>query len=319
MTQPYAIGIDIGGTKIAAGLVDRNGQILHRFTTRDHAQRQPAVVIDAVMQACSMLLQESGVAKHMIEAVGIGFPGNTNGRAGIVLTSSNLPAWDHFPLRQTLVQRLGMPVVLENDANLCALGEHRFGAGRGTQNMCYVTFSTGYGIGILIHGQIYSGSSGTAGELGHVVIEIGGPPCSCGKPGCIMAYASGIGISRMVYEYLARGEQTALRALIPSDGQRVPAELVAQAASAGDAVALNILHKAGYYCGIGLSMIVQVLNPELIIVGGGLTNIGDLVWQPALAAMREYTQPELLNSVQVTTWQLGNDIGILGAAAAVFG
>ena len=202
---------------------------------------------------------------------------------------------DYFPLRGTVAQRLGVPVVLENDANLAALGEHRFGAGRGTQNMAYVTFSTGYGIGIVIHGQLYVGHSGTAGELGHVVIEFGGPPCTCGKPGCIMAYASGIGISRMVHEKLASGAETLLRGMVPPDGQRVAAETVAVAAQQGDAVAREILRVAGYYAGVGLSMIIQILNPELIVVGGGLVRIGDLVWTPALAGMHEHTQPELWN------------------------
>lgn len=318
MDKPYAIGIDVGGTKIAAGLVDRTGRILHRFTTRAHAQQMPAFVIDTIEQAYHAILRQSGVVVDEITAVGLGFPGNTNGPAGLVLASSNLPAWDHFPLRDTVVERLGVPVVLENDANLAALGEHRFGAGRGTQYMAYVTFSTGYGIGIIINGELYVGHSGTAGEVGHVVIEIGGPPCTCGKAGCIMAYASGIGISRMVYEKVATGAATLLREMMPTSGQRVGAEIVAEAARQGDAVAREILQIAGYYAGVGLSMIVQILNPELIVIGGGLVRIGELVWMPALAGLREHTQPELLDSVHVVPWQLGDDLGILGAAAKVF-
>jgi glucokinase len=318
MHKPYAIGIDVGGTKIAAGLVDRAGNILHRFTTRAHAQQLPAFVIETIEQAYRALVQQSGVNVTELAAVGLGFPGNTNGPAGLVLSSSNLPAWDHFPLRDTVAQRLGVPVVLENDANLAALGEHRFGAGRGTQQMAYVTFSTGYGIGMIINGELYAGHTGTAGELGHVVIELGGPLCTCGKPGCIMAYASGIGISRMVHEKLATGVDTRLRAMAPAGGQRVAAETVAEAAQQGDAVAREILRIAGYYAGVGLSMIVQILNPELIVMGGGLVRIGELVWEPALAGMREYTQPELWNSVRVVPWQLGDDLGVLGAAAKVF-
>jgi glucokinase len=250
--------------------------------------------------------------------VGLGFPGNTNGPAGVVLVSSNLPAWNHFPLRDTLAGRLGVPVILDNDTNLGAVGEHRYGAGRGARNMCYVTFSTGYGIGIIINNQLYVGHTGTAGELGHVVIDIGGPLCTCGKRGCIMAYACGIGISRMAYEQINAGADTLLRRMAPPGGQRMSGEQVAEAAQQGDTIAREILRTAGYYGGVGLSMIVELLNPELIVVGGGLTRIGGLLWEPMLAAMREHTQPELWDSVKVVPWELSDDLGIIGAAAKVF-
>ena len=132
MSKPYAIGIDVGGTKIAAGLVNRAGEILHRYTTRAHAEQQPEVVIRAIEEAYRCLIEASRIEAAAIEAVGLGFPGNTNGPAGVVLVSSNLPAWNHFPLRDTLAERLGVPVILDNDTNLCAVGEHRYGAGRGT-------------------------------------------------------------------------------------------------------------------------------------------------------------------------------------------
>ncbi len=318
MNKPYAIGIDVGGTKIAAGLVNRAGEILYRYTTRAHAEQQPEVVIRAIEEAYRCLIKESGIEVAEIEAVGLGFPGNTNGPAGIVLVSSNLPAWNRFPLRDTLATRLGIPVILDNDTNLCAVGEHRYGAGRGARNMGYVTFSTGYGIGIIINNQLYVGHTGTAGELGHVVIDIGGPLCTCGKRGCIMAYACGIGISRMAYEQINAGADTLLRRMAPANGQRISGEIVAEAAQQGDAVAVEILRKAGYYGGVALSMVVEILNSELIVVGGGLVRIGPLLWEPMLAAMREHTQPELWDSVRVVPWQLGDDLGIIGAAAKVF-
>ena len=317
-SKPYALGIDVGGTKIAAGLVNRAGQILYRYTTRAHSEKEPNFVIEAIEQAYRQIIAKSQVAPSDIEAVGLGFPGNTNGPAGLVLVCSNLPAWDHVPLRDIVAARLGLPVVLDNDTNLCAVGEHRYGAGRGSQNMCYVTFSTGYGIGIIINNQLYVGHTGTAGELGHVVIEIGGPPCTCGKNGCVMAYASGIGLSRMAYDCIKAGAHTLLRDLTPVGGQRITGEAIAQAAQQGDAVACEILHKAGYYSGVGLSMVVQILNPEVIVLGGGLTHIGAMVMEPALDAMHEHTQPELWDSVRIVPWQLGDDLGIIGAAAKVF-
>lgn len=316
--KPYAIGIDVGGTKIAAGLVGQAGEILHRYTTRAHSEKEPHFVIEAIEQAYRAIIAESGVQPAQIEAVGLGFPGNTNGPVGIVLVCSNLPAWDHVPLRDIVSERLGVPVVLDNDTNMAAVGEHRYGAGRGSRNMVYLTFSTGYGFGMIINNRLYAGHTGTAGELGHVVIDIGGPPCTCGKKGCIMAYASGIGMSRMAYERLAAGADTCLRELTPADGRRINGEQIAAAAEQGDEVAGEIIRTAGYYGGVGLSMIVQILNPELIVLGGGLTRIGARLLEPALAAMREHTQPELWDSVRVEPWQLGDDLGIIGAAAQVF-
>jgi glucokinase len=316
--KPYAIGIDVGGTKIAAGLVSREGVILNRYTTQAHSEQQPNIVIGAIEKAYRAVLAEGKVEATNIEAVGLGFPGNTNGPAGLILVSSNLPAWNHFPLRDTLTERLGVPVVLDNDTNLCAVGEHRYGAGRGTQNMCYVTFSSGYGIGIIINSELYVGHTGTAGELGHVVIDIGGPPCTCGKNGCVMAYASGIGISRMAYEMIEFGTDTQLREMVPPGGRRFSGEQITKAAREGDNVAREILQTAAYYCGVGLSMIVQVLNPEAIVVGGGLTQIGSTLMDDTLKAMKEHTQPELWDSVRVVSWQLKDDLGVVGAAAKAF-
>jgi len=316
--KPYAIGIDVGGTKIAAGLVNQAGEILQRYTTRAHSEKEPEFVIEAIEQAYRAIVAASGVDPAQLEAVGLGFPGNTNGPAGIVLVCSNLPAWDHVPLRDIVSERIGVPVVLDNDTNMAAVGEHRYGAGRGTRHMVYLTFSTGYGFGVIINNHLYVGHTGTAGELGHVVIDIGGPPCTCGKDGCIMAYASGIGMSRMAYEKIEAGAETILREMAPGDGRRISGEQIAQAAEQGDAVAQEIIRTAGYYGGVGLSMIVQILNPELIVIGGGLTRIGSRLMEPMLAAMRQHTQPEMWDSVRIELWQLGDDLGIIGAAAKVF-
>jgi glucokinase len=314
--KPYALGIDVGGTKIAAGIVNQAGEIITRYTTHAHSEKEPQHVIEAIGQAYHTLIAQSDIAPSEIEAVGLGFGGNTNGPAGLVLVSSNLPAWRNVPLRDIVAEQIGQTVILDNDTNLCALGEYHFGAGRGTQNMVYVTFSTGYGIGIIIDGRLYVGHTGTAGELGHVVIEIGGPPCSCGKNGCIMAYASGVGISRMVYERIEAGIKTSLRPSI--FGRRISGEEVVEAAQQGDQVAREILNTAGYYAGVGLSMVVQILNPELIVLGGGLTRIGPLVMDQVEVGLADHTQPQLLDSVRLVPWTLGDDLGIIGAAAKVF-
>ena len=311
-TPGLAVGIDVGGTKIAAGLVDGAGRVHRRGSTTSHAERQPQEVIAAIERLYEDLADH---AQGAVAGVGVGFPGNLDARRGEVLVSSNLPAWDHFPLRATLRQRLGVPVVLDNDVNLAALAEQRYGAGRGARNLCFLTVSTGLGIGIVVDGRVYAGSRGSAGELGHVVIELDGAPCTCGKRGCIMAYASGIGISRMVYAAVESGRAPGLRNLLPADGSRVPAQEVAAAARRGDAAAAEIVATAGRYTGVALSIIIQVLEPEVIVIGGGLTHLDGALLDPAWAAMRRHTQPQLLDAVRVVRSRLGPDLGVLGAAA----
>lgn len=317
MTKPYAIGVDIGGSKIAAGVVDRSGRVHSRYVTHAHSEQQPELVIDAVIEACQVCLARAGVDRDQVAGAGLGFGGTVNGPAGIVYISSNLPAWHNYLLRDTVQHRLGLPVQMDNDANVCALAEHRYGAGRGSRHMCYVTLSTGFGLGIITDNQIYRGYTGTAAEIAHAVVDVGGPPCTCGKHGCLMAYASGVGISRMAYEAIRAGQETSLAALARPDGHRIPAEDVAAAAAAGDAVAAGIIRQAGYYSGVGLSLIVQILNPDLIVVGGGLTHIGRLLEEPMLASLHEHTQPELWHAIAIKPWQLGQDQGIIGAAILV--
>jgi glucokinase len=314
--KPYAIGIDVGGSKLAAGLIDQRGTVLNRYFSQAHAEKEPEFVIEAIEASYHTLLEQSGIAAGQIEAVGLGFAGNTNGPAGMVLISSNLPAWHNYPLRDVVAARLGRPVYLENDANLAALGEFHYGAGRGSQNMVYVTLSTGYGIGLIINGRLYVGQSGMAGELGHVVIDIGGPACTCGKRGCVMAYASGIGLARMAEEQIRAGAKTVLR--LPAGGRRLSGEAVAEAAQQGDQVALELLKTAGYYAGVGVSMIIQILNPERIVIGGGLTRIGRPLLDQVERAMVEHTQPQMLSPGILVPWQLGDDLVLIGAAARVF-
>ena len=310
-TRPdLAVGIDVGGTKIVAGLVDRAGRVLRRCRTTSHAERPPLEVIAAIERLYAELAATAGE----VAAVGVGFAGNLDAARGEVLVSSNLPAWDHFPLRATLEQRLGGPVALDNDVNMAVVAEHRYGAGRGCRNLCFLTVSTGLGIGIIVDGKVYAGR-GSAGELGHVVIELNGAPCTCGKRGCIMAYASGIGISRMVYAAVESGRAPGLRHLLPADGSRVPVQAVAAAARGGNAAAGEILATAGRYTGVALSIIIQMLDPEVIVIGGGLTRLGNALLEPAWDAMRRHTQAQLLDAVRVLPSRLGADLGMLGAAA----
>ncbi len=316
--KEYAVGIDVGGTKIAAGIINRDGEVTSCYKTRAHSEKEPQYVIDAIEKAYFALIDDCGVDPDEIEGVCIGFAGTVNGPDGLVLISSNLPAWHKVPLRDTVASKIGRPVILENDTNLCALGEYHFGAGRGSRNMCYATYSTGYGLGIIINGGLYVGATGTAGEIAHIVVDVGGPPCTCGKNGCLMAYASGVGISRMAYEQIDAGEETLLTQFATPDRKRIHGSLILEAAQQGDRIANEIIDTSGYYFGVGLSIIAQIVNPELIVYGGGLTRMGDRVFGPAMKGLRESIQPQLLDSFELKPWQLGDEAGVIGAGAMVF-
>ncbi|HSV86805.1 MAG TPA: ROK family protein [Levilinea sp.] len=314
----YAIGIDIGGTKLAAGLFERSGCILARAQLPTGANCRPEQVVDAAAQAVDALLKETGLARDEIDGTGVGCAGHIDYARGLVLANSNLPGWRCHPLRDLLQARLGLPVVLDNDANCAAWGEFRLGAGRGARHMCYLTFSTGCGMGIVIDRRLYRGATGTAGEIGHTVVNPDGPRCSCGKRGCLMSYACGMALDEMARGCIECGEETLLKELCGECPQQVKAEQVAEAARQGDAVALRLLEIAGRYFGIGLSTVVQVLNPDTIVIGGGLAHIGPLLLHPCQRAMNEYIHPVLAGSAQVKLSELWHDAGLLGAGLLVW-
>ena len=313
-----AIGIDIGGTKIAAGVVDRKANIIARHVVTEHSGAMPDHVIACVERVYRALLDKSGIRQEDLAGVGLGFAGHVNGKAGIVIVSSNLPGWDCVPLRDIVQERLTVPVVLENDTKCNALAEYMYGAGRGVDNQCYVTMSTGYGMATIVDGKLYTGHIGTAGEIGHTVVDVDGPLCSCGKRGCLMTYTSGVGLARMARERIASGADTILREMYGGDPTRLTGRLIAEAAQEGDAVSRELISTAGYYAGIGLSTVVHVVNPELIVIGGGLTRIGPTFIESSVQGLKENVHPVLFESVRIVPWQLGDDSGVLGAAAKAF-
>jgi pyruvate formate lyase activating enzyme len=218
-----------------------------------------------------------------------------------------------------VASKLDQNVMLDNDANLGALAEHRYGAGRGTKDMAYVTFSTGVGMGIIIDGKLYAGCTGTAGEVGHTVVVADGRRCSCGKRGCLMAYASGLALRDQAWERIQAGEETALRALVWDDPQLISGELICEVALQGDPLAQDLITTTGRYLGICLSTVAQMLNPERIVIGGGLTRIGSLLLDPCMESLRQNIHPVLWGAGRIVMGQFQENVSIIGAAAMVFG
>jgi glucokinase len=309
------IGIDLGGTKITTGLVECSGRLLARDYRETLAVHGPEAVIARMLDAVHTVLAQAGMGKEQVAALGVGSPGPLDIGAGVVVSPPNLPGWERVPLRQRLQDALGIPTFLENDANAAALGEYRFGAGQGCQHMVYVTASTGIGGGLILNGALYHGASDLAGEIGHMTILAGGPLCGCGNRGCLEALASGTAIARRARESVARGVPTRIADLAEGQPERISARLVAQAAAEGDAEAQAILAEAMNYLGIGMANLANLFNPQRIVIGGGLTNLGEALFEPVRRAIVRHAFRSAAEAVRVIPAGLGENVGVLGAAA----
>jgi glucokinase len=315
VSERLVIGIDLGGTKISTALVDGTGRIIaHDYRETLAAQGQDAVVA-RMLDAAGDVMARAGVKRSRVAAVGIGAPGPLDVGAGVVVAPPNLPGWDHVPLKQLIEDGLGITTFLENDANAAALGEHRFGAGGGVAHMIYVTVSTGIGGGLILDGKLYHGASGMAGEVGHQTIVPDGPRCGCGNYGCLESLASGTAIARQARERVAQGAPTLIAELAEGDLERITAKLVAEAARRGDEEAREILAEAMDYLGVGMANLVNLFNPQLIVIGGGLTNIGESLFGPVRRAIDQRAFREQAQAVRVVPAELGDNVGVLGAAA----
>lgn len=304
------IGVDVGGTKVAAGVVDESGLILDR-TRVDTPPHDPDAVVAAIAGAVDQL--RTG---REIETVGIGVAGFVDHERANVYFAANL-RWQDVPLRAELEQRLGLPVVVENDANAAAWGEFRFGAGREETHIVCVTVGTGIGGGVIAGGELYRGGFGVAAEIGHVQVVAGGRPCGCGQRGCWEQYASGNALVRDARERAAESREEAEILLRLGDGtpEGIKGEHVSQAARLGDPVAITTFESLGGWLGQGLASLAAVLDPETFLVGGGVSEAGDLFFKPMVDAFhRLLTGGDHRPVATVELAQLGNDAGLVGAA-----
>lgn len=309
------IGIDLGGTKILTAVVTPQGKILSRDHSVTPAKEGPEAVVRSITESTGRALNEAGMAAADLAGIGIGAPGISNPETGILFTSPNLPGWHDVPIRDIIEKQLGSQAFLINDANAAALGEFHFGAGKGTRNIIYITVSTGIGGGIIIDSRNYTGSIGTAGELGHMVIADNGPQCACGNKGCWETLASGTALAREARQRIHEGATTSILKYVDGESKNINAEAVHEAARAGDELANELIAGVAYYLGVGLANLINIFNPEKIIIGGGLSNIGDLLLRPAYeeAGRRAFQEP--YQAVRFARPELGHDSGVLGAAA----
>ncbi len=305
------IGIDLGGTRLRVAVADARGTVQSVIRVNSEAGRGPDYVIDLIVETIDQALAHSKESRRGVAAIGIGLPGPLNGATGMVYSPANLPGWHNVPLSKILTRRTGIRTFLEHDASLAAFGEWRRGAGKRRRHMAYVTVSTGIGAGLILHSQLYRGAGGIAGELGHIVIQPGGPLCTCGNRGCLEALASGTAIARMAREALAGRARTSLRRL--KGPNRPDARDVNQAAKRGDSVARRVLEQAGAALGIGLGTLVNLLNPELIVLGGSVMKAGSLIRKPMQVSLQASSWEAARRGLRIVAPRLGQDVGLIGA------
>jgi glucokinase len=287
--------------------------------SRDHrvtpATKGPDGVIQAILASADRALKEASLTIEGISAVGIGAPGLADSEAGILLTSPNLPGWENVPLRNIIQEKLGRKAFLINDGNAAALGEYYFGAAKGVSHFLYVTISTGIGGGIVAGGKILKGFKGMAGEIGHMTISHDGPPCHCGNRGCWEALASGTALAKAAKERIEAGADTAILSLAGGKIEEVTAQTVQSAAEKGDSLAEELIGNTAYYFGVGLASLVNIFNPEMIVIGGGLSNMGDRLLGPAYETAKGRAFRQVCRGVRFVRAALGRNSGVLGAAA----
>lgn len=319
--ERFILGLDIGGTKLAAGVAGDDGSLLSREVIAARTEDGPDTMIDRLVAMGRRVMTASGVPPSSIAATGVSCGGPLDIRSGVVREPTNLPGWIDVPLVARLTtdfaDLLGdKPVYLENDANASALAEHRYGAGRGVRNLVYLTISTGIGGGVIVDDRVMEGESGNAAEIGHMSLCHDGWECPCGSRGCLEAFASGTNIARRARERVARGEPSTLTALAPD---AVTAREVAEAARAGDPLACAVWDETVAVLGAGVGSIINLFNPRLVILGGGVTAVGDQLVAPVRRIALARAFPSVAAEADVVVAQLGADIGIVGAVAAAQG
>ena len=314
--RPYTAGVDLGGTKIFSLVALPDGREAGSDTRATQGIQGPQAVISRMADSVRAALAAAGATEAGLAAVAVAAPGPIDHDKGLVRNPPNLPGWDEVPLVRMLEDILGVPVALENDANAAALGEHAFGAGSDFRHMLFVTVSSGIGGGIILASRLYRGATGAAGEVGHMVLDEDGPVCGCGKRGCLEALASGTAIAARAAALGKEGASPALARLV-SRGAEPTAADVERAALGGDAVARGVIEEAGRYLGLGLVNLVHVYNPHGIVVGGGVSRMGDLILEPARQVVRQRCFPLSQEGLRIVAGVLGDRAGALGAIVAL--
>ena len=311
------LGIDIGGTNIKLALIDKKAHIRGKSIFSTTSFRGKVALIDEIVREIEELLAGCSTSKKNIIGVGVGAPGAVDIRSGTVHYFTNIPDWREVPLGNILKKRLGLPVFVDNDVNVMALGELFFGAGIGAKNMLCITLGTGVGGGLILDGHLYRGSNYAAGEFGHMPINITGPKCKCGSWACVETYVGNSYIIKDVIAKIKRGKKTKIKELVAGDISKITPEIISEAAEAGDKFAQNVWEGVGEKIGIGLAGVVNLLNLEKIVIGGGIAEAGRVLFDSIKKTIHERAMKLPAKTVRIVKARLGYDAGVIGAATLV--
>ena len=306
----YRIGIDLGGTNIKGILVSSIGEVRTKHLCPTDTERGPNGVAESISELTDNLLSSGNLGRQDMAGVGIGVPGVTTAE-GVVVLAPNLD-WHHIPFKTILSDRLGVPVEIDNDASVAALGEARLGAGKGCESLVLLTLGTGIGGGIVLNGEIHHGSSFSAGEIGHVCLEPDGPVCGCGKSGCLEALAAGLAMVKYARERLENGRLSSL-----AGTEDLTPELICNAAAEGDDLAKEVVARVARYIGIAIANVINLVSPDIVAIGGGISAAGNLLLEPIMESARTYTLEGMFEHTRIVLATLGNDAGALGASQLV--
>ncbi len=309
----YYVGIDLGGTNIVAGVVDENYNIVAKASTKTNCPRPEKEIADDMARMALQAVKNANLTIDQIEWIGVGSPGIANSETGILEYSNNL-GFKNTPLVKYIQEKIDKPVFIENDANAAAYGEYVAGAAKGAKNAVCITLGTGVGGGIIIDGKIYSGSNFAGAEIGHSVISVDGPQCSCGRKGCFEVFSSATGLIRMSKEAMAEHPESVMNKLAEEKG-KVTARTSFDAMRAGDAAAKAVVDDYIKYLAAGITNTINIFQPDVLCIGGGVCNEGDTLLLPVKALVKEevYTRNSEKNT-EIVIAKLGNDAGIIGAA-----
>ncbi|MGB7589237.1 MAG: ROK family protein [Solirubrobacterales bacterium] len=309
MTPVEAIGVDLGGTKMLLGVLDAGSNIAWGSRERSTGQDE-----DGLVELLVREIEEARAERAGIAAIGLGIPATIDREKGIAVSAVNLPIQD-LPIRDIVGERVGLPVFVDNDANVAALAEHLYGAAQGAENVVMLTIGTGIGGGLILGGEVYRGTTGAGAELGHMVIDMDGPSCqgNCPGRGCVEAFASGTALGREGREAAER-EPASQLGKMRAEGREIDGKAVTEAALLGDATALEVFDLVGGRLGVALASFANIFDPDVIVIGGGVIGAGDLLLEPARREMQARALPPM-NRTPVVPAELGQDAGMIGAAS----
>ncbi len=308
------VGVDLGGTFVKTAVVSREKEVLGKDSRPSRVEGGPAKVMDTMTKGVDTVLEQAGLDRGDVLAAGFGAPGPMNWQTGIVYSPPNLPGWRNVHLAKEMEKRLCIPCFVDNDANTACYGEYWLGAGQGVDSMCLLTLGTGVGGGIIVFGRLLRGIDGTAAEIGHLKVQRDGRACGCGGHGCLEAYGSVTGMVRTAVEGMESGTQTSLTDMCGGELALVTGKMISEAAEQGDEFAKSVIEETGVWLGLGISSLVNLLNPEKVILCGGMIGAGETLFAPIRRTVKKETFEVPAGRVDIVPAGLGADSGVLGAA-----